>query len=197
MNENLIILIATAVIAVANIVLIYFNYKQARFIHKPVITTKVISRREEIDDKPSVLEWTKEPLYLVVSNISNNPASDIQISQDFLLGGELIAKVTEKLDYLNPGEATKVLLGMGEVIKKHPELFEEIERGNVLKKIPKKTLELLLNVTVSFNSPKYVLKDSYAIEWGSLENYPNFEDHPVCPCWNRRNDLYIYKTGAV
>ena len=74
---------------------------------------------------------------------------------------------------------------------------------NPTKKIPKKTLKIDLIITVRYNPIfvnlfKYKIEDNYLIEWGSLESYPNFEDHPIFKCWNKRNDdFYIYKTGKA
>ena len=181
-------------IVAANLFLIYFIYKQVRIYYKPTITTKIIRREEDVDSIPSVLE--SGVLFLVVSNASNNPASNLKIHYDFLLEDEKITEVSMVLRYLNPGEAAKELLDLGKIIRDHPELFDEIQRKGAIKKIPKKTLKLLLNITVAFNFPKHKINDSYEIEWGSLENYPNFENHPVIHCWNRRDGIYIYKLGG-
>ena len=82
-------------------------------------------------------------------------------------------------------------------------LLEEIKEGNITKIIPKKTLKIGLIITVRYNPIfanlfKYKIEDNYVIEWGSLESYPSFEDHPILNCWNKRNDnFYIYKTGKA
>lgn len=188
---------SSAIIAIANIILITFIFYQIRNQKKPVITTKVISREKKVGDRPDVLE--SGVLYLGVSNISNNQASDLKINYELNWGsGEI--KVRKPLVYLNSGEATKFVLGLSRIIDEHPALFEEKVKGRITKKIPKKSLKILLNVEVSYNPLLHILfphriKDAYEIEWGSLESYPNFEDHPVTLCWNRRDELYIYKIG--
>lgn len=185
--------VLTVALVAANLLLVLVICKQVRLAHKPIITTKVISREKDVDATASVLETGV--LYLVISNVSNNIASNLRIHWDFLLGNEKITGVSKVLKYLNPGEAVKELLELGKIIREHPELFDEVQRGDEIKKIPKKTLRLSLNVTVTYNFPKHKIYDSYEIEWGSLENYPTFKDHPTILSYNRRDGLYIYKLG--
>jgi len=192
------------VMAVANVILICLIYAQFRRQKKPIVTTKIISAetmaRNGAGAKPNILE-AGEVRYLFVSNISNNVASDVKIDYEFLLDGEKLAQVSEKLDYLNPNEATRMIIKRGEIIENHPDLFEEITRGRKTLTIPKKTIKLLLNIHVSYNpilgklSP-HKIKDSYEITWHSLENYQRFEDHPAISCLNKRGDLYIEKLTA-
>ncbi|MBA7479492.1 hypothetical protein ES707_22297 [subsurface metagenome] len=183
--------IASIGVLVVNLVLISFIYRQVRHIYRPIVTTKVISSEGSVDRTPSVLE--SGDLYLVVSNVSNNQAKNLKIGCEFWLGGEKIAQVNKLLRYLNPREATKELIPLGKIIDSYPELFEEIEVGKVTKKIPKKTLALLLKITVIHGFPRHKILDSYKIEWDSLETCPRFEDHPLILCWNIRDGLYIYK----
>lgn len=190
------------VMAVANVILILIIFAQFREQKRPIITTKIIEHEKKIKNGtkaiPQILERGDSGLYLVVSNISNNVAFKMKIDYEFLLGGEKLADVSEKLDYLNPNEATYMILKFRKIMEKHPDLVEEITEEQTTKKIPKKTMKLLLNIYISYNpilgkfSP-HETKDSYYIEWGSLERYPRFEDHPVIMCWNKRNNLYIEK----
>jgi hypothetical protein len=177
----------------ANLLLISFIYRQVRHVYRPVLTTKVISRNQSVNSVPGVLK--PGILYLSISNISNNLASNLRIRYDLSLENKKIIEENRVLKYLNPGEATKEPINLGKIIENHPELFNENQIENVTKIIPKKTLKLLLDVVVTHGFPKHEIKDSYEIEWGSLESYPNFEDHPVVFCWNRRNGMYIYKIG--
>jgi len=192
------------VMTLANVILILIIFAQFREQRKPIITTKIISNktmaRDGTETKPNILEMG-DVYYLVVSNISNNVASKMKIDYEFLLDGEKLADVSEKLDYLNPNEATRMILKLGEIIKKNSDLFEEITKGRTTIKIPKKTMKLLLNINISSNPilGKFLpheTEDSYEMVWGSLENYPRFEDHPVTRCWNKRGDLYIEKLTA-
>lgn len=183
--------VPTAAIVVANLLLVFFIYKQVRLVHKPIITIKIISRGKDVDATASVLESGE--LYLVVSNVSNNLASNLRIHYDFLLEDKKITEVNKVLKYLNPREAIREPLGLGQIIREHSELFDEVRRGDEEKKIPKKTLRLFLNITVTYNFPKHKIHDSYEIEWGSLESYPRFKDHPIILRWNRRDGLYIHK----
>jgi hypothetical protein len=112
-------------------------------------------------------------------------------------------KVKEKeLNHLNPKEATRIILKYGTIREKYPNLFEEKTEEKVTKLIPKETLKVDLIITIRYNPilgylSKYILEDNYLIEWGSLKNYPNFRDHPILECWNKRNgEFYIHKTGG-
>ena len=183
--------IANIGVLVANLVLIYFVYKQVRHAYRPIITTKVISREATVDETPTVLV-VGDP-YVVVSNVSTNQATNLKIGFEFWLESKRISQLNKSLRHLNPREATKEPVPLGEIIHTHPELFEVIEDGKGTKKIPKKTLALLLKVTVTHGFPRQRIIDSYKIEWGSLESYPRLEDHPVTNCWNVRDGLYIYK----
>ncbi len=175
----------------ANLVLITFIYRQVRHLYKPTITIKVIHREKDVEERPSVLEYGD--LYLVISNVSKNPAKNLTIHYEFLLANTKITEVNKTLTYLNPGEATREPLEYGKIIKERPNLFQTVTRGNETKKIPTKTLKLLLDVTVTYNSPRYKIQDSYEVQWDSLENLPDFENHPSVLCWNRRDGIYIYK----
>jgi hypothetical protein len=101
--------------------------------------------------------------------------------------------VNKTLSYLNPGEATREPLEYGKIIKEYPDLFQTVTKGNETKKIPNKTLAILLNVTVTCASPRYKIHDSYEMMWDSLETLPNFENHRGPLCWNKRDGIYIYK----
>jgi len=184
----------TAVLVYVTACYVYLSYESLMHINKPIITTKVISSEEGVDDTPEVLE--SGTLYVVISNVSKNQANNLKIGCELWLGNERLAHVNKPLRYLNPGEATKELVPIGEIVKNHPYLFEEIEKGRVTKKIPKKTLMLSLKITVIYGfqwQRRHKILDSYKIELGSLQNYPRFEDHPLTSCWNMRDDLYIYK----
>lgn len=187
--------VANMGVLVANLVLIYFVYRQVRHIYRPVITTKVISREANIEDIPTTL--VPGDLYLVISNVSANQATNLRISYEFWFQNRRIAKLSKALQYLNPNEAMKELIPLGEIIKNYPELFEQVEQGKETKKIPKKTLLLYLRINITHGFPQHKIADSYKIEWGSLENYPRFEDHPIMNCWNMRDGLYIYKLGRA
>lgn len=185
--------VLTAAIVVANLLLVFFIYKQVRFAHKPIITTKIISREKDVGAKADVLEVGV--LYLVVSNVSKNMASNLRIHWEFLLKNKKLAEENKFLKYLNSREAMKEVLRLSKIIEGHPELFDKVQKEDIEMTIPKETLRLLLNITVTCNFPKHKMNDSYNIEWGSLKSYPRFEDHPIVHCWNRRDGLYIYKLG--
>jgi hypothetical protein len=193
MNNALVI--ANVGVLVANLFLIYFIYRQVRHIYRPIITTKVISHEASVEDTPTTLV-SGDP-YLVVSNVSTNQATNLKIDYEFWLRGRRITKLDKTVRYLNPKEATKDLIPLGKILRDYPELFAEVEQGKETKKIPKKTLALYLKITIAHGFPRYKIVDSYKIEWGSLENYPRFEDHPVTHCWNIRDSLYIYKLSGA
>lgn len=186
--------------AVFNVILISFIFLQLRDSRKPLIVTKIISRHKGITDRPDVLE--SGTLYIAIINDSNNIAKAIDIEYQFNFDGYSVHKKEKMLSHLNPKEATRFFLKCDEVFKKYPDIFEEITVGNTTKIIPKKALKIDLSVTIHYNPllgflRKYKLEDNYLIEWGSLENYPNFDDHAIFNCWNKRNgEFYIYKTGG-
>lgn len=188
---NVLIAIGSIGIFFVNVFLIYFIYRQVRHLYKPIINIKVLRREKDVEARPSVLEYGD--LYLVISNVSKNPAKKLKIQYEFLLKNRKITAVNKTLSYLNPGEATREPIELGKILKEHPDLFQEITRGNQTKKIPKKTLYLLLGVTVTYNFPPYKIHDSYKIEWDSLETVPDFEIHPITLCWNKRDEIYIHK----
>lgn len=198
---NLLVSYSSVIMAVFNVILISFIFLQLRDSRKPLIVTKIISQHKEITDRPDVLETGT--LYIGITNDSNNIAKDLDIEYKFNFDGYSVYKKEKMLSHLNPKEATRFLLKSGEVLKKYPDLFEEVTEGNTTKRIPKKTLNIDLIVTIHYNPllrflRKYKLEDNYVIEWGSRENYPNFDDHTIFNCWNKRNsEFYIYKTGEV
>jgi len=188
---NVFIAIGSIGVLLANVFLIYFIYRQFRHLYKPIITIKVVRREKDIEERPSVLEYGD--LYLIISNVSKNPARNLKIQYEFLLENQKLTEVNKTLSYLNPGEATREPLEYGKIIEECPDLFQTVTRGKETKKIPKKTLKILLSVTVTCNWPKYKIYDSYEMRWESLETLPNFEDHRGPLCWNRRDGTYIYK----
>ena len=188
---NVFIAIGSIGILLVNLFLIYFIYKQVRHLYRPIITTKVIHREKDVIARPSVLEFGE--LYLVISNVSKNPVKDLKMRYEFLLEHRKIAEVSKTLSYFNPGEAVREPIELDKILKEYPDLFQEITKGNEIKKIPKKTLKLLLLVTVTYNFPPYKIHDSYEIRWDSLESLPDFKNHPSILCWNRREGTYIHK----
>ena len=197
---NLLVSYSNAIIAIANIILISFIFLQLRDARKPIIITKIIQRNKEVTDRPDVLE--EGTLYLAIINDSENIAKSINIKWQFNFNGQSLPIKENMLSHLNPKEATKIILKYRTILEKYPELFEETAEGITTIKTPKQTLKIDLTVKVSYNSIlrspfKYKLEDNYLIEWGSLENYPRFSDHPIFYCWNKRNnEFYIYKTSG-
>lgn len=183
------------VIIIVNVALVTLVFLQVKHTYRPVLTTKILSREKDIKDNPDVLEYGE--LYSVVSNLSPNLASHIKVKYVFLRAGEKLLQTHKSLSYLNPNEATREPLGIGEIITNYPELFEEHNKGNEYKKIPKETLNLVLEVQVKyrFGMLPYRTRDSYRIEWGSLLKYPNFENHPILNSWNVRDGHYVYKVN--
>ncbi len=181
------------IIVIINLALITFIFLQVKHIYRPILSIKILSREKDVKEGPNVLEYGD--LYSVISNISANPASNIRIKYEFSRTGKRLLLIRRSLEYLNPNEATREPLDIGKIITTYPELFQEHNRGDEYKKIPKETLKLVLKVHVSFRLGilPYNIRDSYKIEWGSLVNYPTFEDHPILNCWNLRDGHYIYK----
>lgn len=190
---------STVIVAVANIILVIFVLIQIRDSRKPVIFTKILSREQEIDDRPEVLfTYTR---YLTVLNRSRNLAKSLDISYQFSFNGRTIDVQEGKLSHLNPDEATKIVLKMQKIRESYPDSFKAITEGKITKSIPKETLKIDLKVKVRFN-PLFlslfgqIIEDNYYIEWGSLQSFPEFEKHPIIFCWNKRDgEYYIYKLG--
>ena len=161
----------------------------------------MISGNKEVTDRSDVLE-SGNP-YIVINNESKNIAKSLEIKYQFNFDSSFREVEKVFLSHLNPEEATKILLRTKSIREKHPDLFEEVAEGNTTKIIPKKTLKFGLIITVRYNPIfanllKYKIEDNYAIEWGSLESYPNFEEHPSFKWWNKRSDdFYIYKIGKA
>jgi len=191
---------SNSIIAIANIILILFIFIQLRGARKPIIITKIIPRNKEVTDRPNVLESGN--LYIALINNSNNIAKSININYQFNFNGQSIKVKEKKLSHLNPKEATKIVLKTKFIREKCPEIFEEVTEGKITKIIPKETLKIDLCIIVRYNPIigslfEYKLEDNYEIEWGSRKSYPNFRDHPIFNCWNRRNgEYYIYKTAG-
>lgn len=189
---------SSSIIVVINAVLIYIIYLQLRDSRKPILTTKIIGRDKDVTDRADVLE--SGTLYLVVTNESKNTARSINIEYQFNFGNHSITVKEKKLSYLNPKEATKILLKSKRIREDCPYLFEEKSEDKVTKYMPKKTLKINLTIKINYNPIfrrllSYKLEDNYMIEWGSLKNYPRFDDHPIFQCWNKRDgEYYIYKT---
>jgi hypothetical protein len=186
------------IIALFNAILIYLIFLQFRDTLKPLITTKIIQRDEEVTDRPNVLE--SRTLYLATINNSKNIAKSINIKFKFRFDGYSVEYKEKELDHLNPGEGTRTIIKSKEISERYSELFEEKSEEKITKIIPKDTLKIDLTVSISYNPIigrflPYKIEDIYFIEWGSLKSYPRFEDHPVFLCWNKRDEYYIYKTG--
>ena len=198
---NIILYIPNIIIAIANIILILFVSIQIRDTRKPILTTKILSEDKDITDKAEVLE--NGILYIVLNNISKNIAKNIKIKYIFKFQKLEIIIDEKKLSHLNSKEATRFVLKTKKIMKDYPELFEEITKGDMTKKMPKETLKINLIIKISFNPifgslVKYNIEDNYEIVWGSKINYPRFEDHSIFMCWNKRsNDYYIYKTDNI
>lgn len=194
---NNVLVITNVGVLVANFFLICFIYRQVRHIYKPVITTKALSFEASVEATPTT--FVRDNPCLVVINESTNQATKLRISYEFWLRERRIAKLDKTLGYLNPKEAIKERIPLEEIHTKYPQLFEEVWQGEkVMKKIPKKTLSLHLKITIAHGGfPRHKIVDSYEIEWGSLENFPRLEDHPMISCWNRRDGFYIYKLGGA
>ena len=192
---------SNTIIAIVNIILVIFIFLQLRDSRKPIITTKIISGNKEVTDRADVLESDKQ--YIVINNKSKNIAKSLEIKYKFNFDSGFREVEKGFLSHLNPEEATKILLRTKSMREKHLDLFEEVTEGSTTKIIPKKTLKIDLIITVRYNPIfadlfKYKIEDNYVIEWGSLESYPDFEDHPIFNCLNKRNDdFYIYKTGKA
>jgi hypothetical protein len=187
-------------IVIINVILILFILVQTRDSRKPLILTGVISGNKEPTDQPSVLESGE--LYVVLVNDSENVAKSIDIDYEFAFDDKVVDanKDQNKLDYLNPGEATKILVNTKPIRETYPEIFKSVTVGNTTKIIPKETLKINFHLKVNYNSlignfGKYKIEDTYFIEWSSLVSVPDFKYHPQINCWNQRNDaFYIFKT---
>ncbi|MCK4926872.1 MAG: hypothetical protein KAS11_00255 [Candidatus Aenigmarchaeota archaeon] len=200
MDINLVLSTSNIIIAVANLILIFFVYIQIRDTRKPELITKIIPRDKDITDKAEVLE--EGTLYLSEKGKLKNIAKNIKIKYIFQLKKHEIIVKENKLSHLNSNEGIKFLLKTKKIMDGYPELFEEKIKGDYTKKMPKESLKINLVIKISYNPifsilGRYNIEDNYEIEWGSIINYPRFEDHPRFMCWNKRSEnYYIYKTDT-
>jgi len=191
---------STIIVAVANVILVYFVFSQIRDSRKPIIFTKLLTREQEVDEKPSVL--VSDFPYLAIINSSDNIAKTISISYQFITNQHTIPVYEPPLHHLNPKEATKFVLKIKAIHDAYPELFESVREGSKTLIIPKETLHILLDVKIGYNPVilsgfGHQIQDNYYIEWGSLASYPQFKDHPRFDCWNMRDgEYYIYKMNG-
>ena len=92
--------------SIVNVILVTLIYLQIRDSRKPLITMKALSMNKTINDSPDVLEFGT--LYLTVSNVSKNVATDIKINYQFYFRNSNNKlnpiKNQKKLNYLNPNE---------------------------------------------------------------------------------------------
>ncbi len=194
---------ANIIIAVVNLVLVAFVFLQIRDSRKPIISINVLSRDKEPTDRQSVLE--SGDLYVIISNYSKNTARSLdidcqlKIKDKFTTGNDK----NKKLDYLNPGEATRFILQTSEFMDKHLEYFEKIEDGNTTIITPKETLRMVLSIKVCYNPifanyGKYKTADDYYIEWRPTIKSQDADYVTRFFCWNIRNkNFYIYKINKA
>jgi len=192
---------STIVVAIVNIILVFFVFLQVRDLRKPVILTKILTRNQEVEEKPDVL--VSDYPYLAIINSSDNVAKKLNISYLFTIKGHPAISVNELLlHHLNPKEATKIVLKRQAIREAYPDLFESVTEGKITLFIPKETLRINLDVKIEYNPVLlskfgYLIEDNFFIEWGSLKSYPQFKDHPRFDCWNKRDgEYYIYKFGT-
>lgn len=188
-------------ITLANLILIVFNFSQWRQSKKPIIYTKflsydkAISSKAGIESKSDVLEDCSKGSYLVISNESeHNIAENVKINYSLKVPNHPAILLTKSLPYLNPKEATKILVTFNEIVEQHKELFDVVKPVKVAEyTLPKTTMNIELKVNVTFGTwpLRHSIEDTYQIEWVGLDRSPN---PPVqIHAWNKRNDLYIYK----
>jgi hypothetical protein len=187
------LLIANMAIAVANLIVILFYYLQLRESKKAIIVTKFIGAEKGNGSKQEIIE--NLPQYLYVENISKNKVKGLEVIGTFCFDKRKYV-FSRRIDYLNPHERAKILIRMGDLIDKYPNLFEEYkdkrEDSLVYLKIPKETLNITFKILFKwslFNKQR----DEYKIEWLSKKNCPDLKYHPNIHSWNRRNDIYMEK----
>jgi len=197
---EIILQFSTIIVAIANIILVFFVFLQIRDLRKPIILTKILTREQDVEEKPDVL--VSDYPYLVIINCSNNVAKKFNISYRFSIKGHPTIHVNEPfLHHLNPKEAIKIVLKRQAIREAYPDLFESVSEGKITLLIPKETLRINLDVKIEYNPVflsrfGYLIEDNYFIEWDSLKSFPQFKDHPRFDCWNKRNgEYYIYKLG--
>ena len=182
-------------IASANIIFIVFYYLQLRESRKAIIITKFLSERKEGDSKEEILEIL--PQYLYVENISKNKIKKLRVNGTFLFDNKRLT-IEKKLDYLNPHERGKILIRLGDLIDKFPDLFKEYEyknkKGKTLSylKIPKKTLKVKFKITFRWGLINKQ-NDEYELEWLSKDNCPDLKYHPRITSINKRNGIAMEK----
>lgn len=197
-NSNFLLVIANFLLIVVNLIVIIFYFLQWRESKRPILYIKflgynsVVNTETNVESKPSVLEDCSHGSYLIVSNESKQIATNIKINYVFKFQGEKIPK-TEQISYLNPKEATKILVILNEIKNNNKDLFEIIDDGVTKIELPKETMKIDLDVKVSFGywPLKHSIEDSYYIEWTGLNCLP--KALITISSWNKRNNHYVYK----
>lgn len=184
---------ATLLIASANIIIIYFYFMQLRETKKPIILTKFISAEKGNGSKQEIME--KLPQYLFVENNSKNKIENLKIKGVFYFKEKKFT-INKKVSYVNPFERIKILIRLGDLIEKYPNLFEEYktkrEGSEVILKIPKETLKIRFELIFKWKL-FYKQKDYYEIEWLSKKSCPDLKYHPNIHSWNKRGEHYVEK----
>ncbi|AKB24660.1 hypothetical protein MSMTP_1191 [Methanosarcina sp. MTP4] len=194
---------ANIIIAFGNLILVAFVFLQIRDSRKPIISINVLSRDKEQTDRQFVLE--SGDLYAIISNYSKNTARSLDIDCQFKFKDQFTTEndQNKKLDYLNPGEATRFFIQTSDFMEKHTEYFEEIEEGNTTIITPKETLRIDVSIKVRYNPifanhGKYETTDDYYIEWGHAIKTQDANYVTRFHCWNKRNkNFYIYKINKT
>jgi hypothetical protein len=185
-----------ALIAV-NLILIIFYYAQWRNTTRPILSVSLIGYDRFVEfnpekiPEPFILEECHNGAYILLSNISTNLASTIDL--EFSITFREI-HISEKrfVSYLNPNETAKILVPFNKIIEQYRDQFITVERGSTSYTLPKDTLKIDMVINVTFGSiPRYSMHDTYHIEWVGMNRSP--EPLKQIFSTNMRNDLAIYK----
>lgn len=196
LDPNVIILSLTLITTSITSFIIFLQY---RYQTKPLLKVEVKDLHEGDKRAQRVLETT-DNLGLFVKNVSHNTAMDVEVKYCVKVVGKFFSN-TIPLDRLYPEESIKFPTeAIKYVVDKFPELLDEhhLTTTSILL-IPKKTLNIVYSVDVTYNKSlfglfKHKIHDRFEIEWGSLEKYPRLSDHPIQRSYNKRDGLYVFKS---
>ena len=206
MAINIDINIFLILIYLFTLVVLIYQYKLQR---QPILNIKI--KAQSRNTKQRNLEYiggTVPPetyggddnYYLFISNDSTNIATNLKIELKYKVDG-LKQTITHKcfLSYLNPNEYTRMILYFPkELLKKYPDKFKTIKKGDKDTIIPKETIKLILMIDIKHTPiirgiKSYKIYNEYSIEWVGLDSMPTLTKTHM-NCWNRRNGLDILQS---
>jgi len=172
---------STIIVALVNVILVYFVFSQIRDSRKPFVTTGLISTDkirkifESSSNDHYVFKVTEEKnfwddvnvfesgyLSFFIRNDSKNVVSKLDLTFKFKIGKDTVEYKEKRLSHLNPKELTYLSLKTDQLVKKFSDLFTEHEVFDYVGegpeneksfsiKYPRENLSIEMTVLISYN----------------------------------------------